>query len=483
MKHLFDEANLNHRIGNYPKAIKLYEELIDQILQLPKSQAKSQNLATIYLNLGNSFKENYEFEKANSNFNKALKGFEKLNKKSNGKFNKEIAWAYNNIGSSFLMQREFDKSLEYNNKSLSIRQKLFDKNEEKYKIDYLISLYNITLAYQQLKLRDDYIPKLKHFIKEFDRLKVDDENGLKHYNDAKSRLALVSNEKYKELKPKSEIESLVSKFFESKKEFEPTPTQSGEILEEFRSITGGLITSFQKREGLEQWYFRVRPKNGMKEGDELYKNQFSYPPAQFTGYGRVNLPKHPVFYGGEKIDVVIQETHIKEGDYFYLSCWRSGNFYPRYALMHSLNIRSKRIKERVEYKKQVIEDGLKGMPDLIAESFQFVEETLSEIFTREDWTISSSIGYQLLYEKTDVDGIEYPDVKTRSSYNFALKPEAADKLILYKVFYCQLVNGKVEYLSVGESSNNEDVIWREMKEDDRPINDPNNPTKIIEDDG
>lgn len=321
MKHLFDEANRNHRNGNYPKAIKLYEELVVLILQLPKSPAKSQNLATIYLNLGNSFKENYEFEKAKSNFNEALKGFEKLNKKSNGKFNKEIAWAYNNIGSSFLMQREFEKSLEYNKKALAIRQKLFSKDEEEYKIDYLMSLYNITLAYQQLILRDEYIPKLKHFIEEFDRLKVDDENGLKHYNDAKSRLALVSNEKYKELKPKSEIESLVSKFFKSNKEFEPSPTQSGKILEDFRSITGGLITTFQKREGLEQWYFRVRQKKGMKEGDELHKNQFSYPPTQYTGFGRVNLPKHPVFYGGEKIDVVIQETHIKEGDFFYLSCW------------------------------------------------------------------------------------------------------------------------------------------------------------------
>jgi len=483
MKTLFDEANLNHRNGNFPKAIELYEQLISKILPLPKSEPKSINLATSYLNLGNSYKENYEFVKAKSNFNKALKIFQKLDKTSKGNFDKEIAWTFNNIGCSFLMQRNFDKSLEYNQKSLKIREKLFSKNEEQYKIDYLMSLYNISLSNQQLKFRNTYITQLNEFIEEFERLKIDDEVGLKHYKDAKSRLSLISNPKYKELKPKNEIEEDVNNFLKTQQGFEPSIPQTEKILKDFTSITGGLITSFQRREGLEQWYFRVRPKNGMKDGDELYKNQFSYPPTEYTGFGRVNLPNHPVFYGGEKIDVVIQETHIKEGDFFYLSCWRSGDFYPRYALMHSKNIRSQRIKERVEYKRQVMEDGLKGMPDLIAESFQFIEETLSEIFTTDDWTISSSIGYQLLYGKEDVDGIEYPDVKTRTSYNFALKPEAADKLIFYKVFHCQLKNNEVEYLEVGETSNNKDVIWREIREEDKPVNDPNNPTKLMEDDG
>jgi len=479
MKHLFDEANLSHRNGNYTKAISLYNELISLVLQLPKSTQKKQNLAVIYLNLGNSYQENHDFVKADNFLKKALKIYLKLNKTNKNKFEKEIAWTYNNIGNSLLKQRDFDKSLTYHKEALKIRTKLFKKNNNEFKLDYLMSLYNITLSYQQLENRDEYLTKLKKFISEFDRLKIKDKIGLKHYKDAKSRLSLVSSEKFKELKPKSKIEAEIRQFFKKQNGFEPTIKQTEEILKEFTAITGGLITTFQKREGLEQWYFRVRPKKGMKDGDEFLKDKFSYPPPNHTNFGRVNLANHPVFYGGERIDVVIKETHIQEKDFFYLSCWRSGDFFPRYALMHSRNLRLKRIKERDEVRRQIMKDGLKGMPDLIAESFQYIEETLSEIFTIDDWTISSSLGYQLLYGKNDVDGIEYPDVKTRSSYNFALKPDAADKLILHKVYFCQLINNKTLYLSVGESSNNKDIVWREIKSGDTPINDKTNPTKIL----
>jgi len=368
-----------------------------------------------------------------------------------------------------LYQRDFDKAFKYIEKSLRIREVLFKEKPTQHKIDYVMSLYNKAVSLQQLVKRKEYISALELFIEYFEKLEIKEVKAIGYYTDAKNRLQFATSDAYAKLRPLDEIKAKLPEFIRKHKDSEPSPEKANEIIKEFRNICGGSIIISQTRDDLEQFYFRVRNKSSMNEGDEKQPSQLSYPPAKYAGFGRVNLSKYPVFYGGEKISVVIKETHIKEGDEFYLSCWRSNKFYPKYALMHSNSNNSNRMNMHKEARKQHMTDGLKALPNLAAESFEYIFESLSELFTIDDWTISSAIGYNLLYENSDIDGIEYPDVKTKSSYNFALKPEAADKLSLINVYYCKLRNGQVAFIETGIVD--EGIIkYQKYQEEDHPLN-------------
>lgn len=463
----FQEANFLHDKRDFEGAIKKYKVVLSQLIKFPKTSDRQFKLASTYLNLGNSFKENSEFNKAEKFFDKALEIFQKLNQNS-GDFRKQIAWCYNNIGGSHLMQRNFGKAQGFNRKALKIRETLFEENKELYKIDYLMSLYNISISQQQLTKRQGYIESLKKYISEFEEMRIEDNQAISYYEDAKNRLEFATNPNYNQLKPLSELKEELPKFIKKYHGFEPTIEQTNEIIQEFREICGGSIIMSEQRNELEQFYFRIRDKKSMKEGDQFHPSQFSHPPPQYTGFGRVNLSKHPVFYGGERIEVVVQETHIKEGEGFYLSCWRSNKFYPKYAIMHSKLINSKRLSTHKEAREQKINDSLKSLPNIAAESFEYIFETLSELFTAKDWTIPSAIGYNLLYNNSNIDGIEYPDVKTKTSYNFALKPEAACKLSLMRTYLCQLTNGKIEFYKTGILKDGK-IEYSNYEEEDHPF--------------
>jgi len=470
-QQIFQEANNHHANEEYTFAINKYRIVIGQLLKLPKSGDREFNLAATYLNLGNSYKENEQFRNAEKYFNKALDIYNKLQDNSKD-CRKQIAWSYNNIASSYLMQRKFETAYKYNQRALVIRQKLFEESPQIYGVDYLMSLFNLSLSNHQLNERDKYISSLKLFISKYEEVQVKDANAEKFYEDAKLRLKFAMNTDFEKLKSKDELEKELPRFVEkytSLEGFEPSPEKALEILQEFREICGGTIVSSQVRDGLEQFYFRVRNRKTMNEGDEFDPSQFSHPPAQFTGHGRVNLCRHPVFYGGEKIEVVVQETHIKEGEEFYLSFWRSGGFFPNYAMMHSSKTNSERLDLHKSTRDQQSKDNFKAQPNLIAESFEYIFDKLSELFTIDDWTISSSLGYSLLYKDDKYDGIEYPDVKTRTSYNFALKPQAAAKLKLYRVYLCRLESGDTKFIETGEIVEVK-VKYKEYCEEDHPFN-------------
>jgi len=109
------------------------------------------------------------------------------------------------------------------------------------------------------------------------------------------------------------------------------------------------------------------------------------------------------------------------------------------------------------------------LPKECSEVFNYIFDLLSKLFTSKEWGISSAIGYSLLYsESTTVDGIEYPDMKTKTSYNFALKPEAADKLSLMIVYHCKLVDAEILYLRTGRLIEDK-ISFKEYEEDDHPL--------------
>jgi len=73
------EANKLHFDGDFNEAIKKYRLLIPHLIKLPKSPDRQFNLASTYVNLGNSYKEIHEFSKAKKYFNNSLEIFKDLN--------------------------------------------------------------------------------------------------------------------------------------------------------------------------------------------------------------------------------------------------------------------------------------------------------------------------------------------------------------------------------------------------------------------
>lgn len=69
-----------------------------------------------------------------------------------------------------------------------------------------------------------------------------------------------------------------------------------------------------------------------------------------------------------------------------------------------------------------------------AMSSKYIMESIIDISTSSHWNLSQAITHDLLNNNDKIDWIEYVDLKQHKSYNFALKPSAADRLILEKVY-------------------------------------------------
>jgi len=273
--------------------------------------------------------------------------------------------------------------------------------------------------------------------------------------------------------------------FKNSLENKPVPVdESLDTYHRFIKSIGVDSFSLDQRVNWEQWYFRARigytSTGSMKPDDENYVSSFFMPPQEFTGWGRANLPKNPVFYGAASLQVAINEVQPKRGQQVFISVWRSGQFFPRYAqYIFTEAIQNKAIKrtanQSIEGLRQTLVNAEhKGLDQIPAAFLLASVKVISETFLDSDWTISSLIAHNNLYNSQLYDGIEYLDIKTRSSVNYALSPYAAKKLSLYRVYACQKYDENIIFRRVGFPSG-EKIEWRPMTENDRLENDPNSP--------
>lgn len=247
---------------------------------------------------------------------------------------------------------------------------------------------------------------------------------------------------------------------------EEVPKYYQKLLDE----VGFFIQNTLVRPPPEQWYVRANPVSDFdsKNRPNTLRQSFSYPPAQYAKqWGRANLPYNPVFYATERVDVALAESNAVNGQEFYVSIWRSKDLKIKYLLSRmSDNVATQRLLAHAKEQVKIIELSHRDIGPLVTELTTISLKCLSEMFLDDDWTASSTIAYQLLYND-NIDAIEYPDVKTRQSYNYAIHPRIADQLELFKVVHLSLSGDEWCFLGVGEVENEgQKVVWRKFSNKD-----------------
>lgn len=463
---VFQEANQYHSNKEYKEAVKIYRKIIGQLKLKPKTPDRQIRIANVVLNMANSLREDEQHFQANKNYKLSLKIYDDLNNKGYD-CRSSISKLYCDWSLLKSNQDDHLSSSKYGAKSLKICNQLM-KESDKHFYQYLISLYNTTNNFQRSNDRDSFLTNANDFIEAIEKSKNNDPEVIKRYKEIKDKLAFATNDKFNQLKPLIDIKREMELFIKKYKDSIPSIEDAELIMKQFIEICGASVIKTQSRNELEQFYFRIRPKGKMGAKEESQINQFSYPPKDYTNHGRVNLPKYPVFYGGERIEVVAKETNIIDEQEFYLSCWRSNEFRPNYAMIHTAENNSKRLNHHKSVREKSDTEMFNLLPKEYSEKIEYIFNLLTTLFTSKEWGISSAIGYSILYSKPNVDGIEYPDMKTKTSYNFALKPEAADKLSIMIVYHCKMVDGEIKYLRTGKVKDDK-VVFQKYQEKDHPL--------------
>jgi|GEM_PF-3305664 len=264
-----------------------------------------------------------------------------------------------------------------------------------------------------------------------------------------------------------------------------TEPASEELAHDLIQILKIAVFPRERREGIEQLYFRARLGRGnrrsgnMVGGEEDLVSSFFLPPADGVGWGRANLVRHPVFYGASNLGVALAEVKARQGEEVFVAVWRSRNTYPHYAQFTiSDHIQHDGLREVSRHKisdftAQIARAGsvARVSSDAMSPAFLLASiQALSEEFLSPNHIVSSLIAHRILYH-SDFDGIEYLDVKTRSSTNYALDLETAKSLRLHRVYACQVLGDETRFNRVGEPKGDR-LDWRPMSENDLLENDP-----------
>lgn len=286
----------------------------------------------------------------------------------------------------------------------------------------------------------------------------------------------------KMLPPAHEIPKIIESLIDRYEDVEATHENHVRILSIVRQQLGATSVVSEQRE-FEQFYFRAR----MGNFDITDPFQFSIPPARFTGSGRCNLPQSPVFYGGEHPATTLLEIGAKKGDKAYLSVWRSGSNYPKYAIFGYTDevVTTPRLGTHAQMRLMLLRQSLSlKQPAQVVESLVAIQKGMATLFTSETWAISAALSHYAIFD-SGLDGVEYPDAKNKTTYNFALNPCFAGKLELHRVWECKASGSmqEIEYCRIGSPCDGK-VKWRCIQSDtDLPGKDPELPyAKLIGDD-
>ena len=177
---------------------------------------------------------------------------------------------------------------------------------------------------------------------------------------------------------------------------------------------------------------------------------FSFPsPIYCTKKGRCNLIGHPVFYASINVEAALRERRkdddmpLEKGDEVYISHWKiKENVDFRYAqfifnddvklgtLVKNLNISNKNKLKNLSTSYSLNKQ----------QSFEYLNNKISEFFLSKNYNFSSFIAHNTLYENSKdaplkADAILYPSLQAGyNSLNFAIHPDfVLNNLELIKV--------------------------------------------------
>ncbi|HAX02182.1 MAG TPA: hypothetical protein DHV05_03365 [Acholeplasmataceae bacterium] len=207
--------------------------------------------------------------------------------------------------------------------------------------------------------------------------------------------------------------------------------------------------------------FRARKLNALINFDNLSAQDIFMPPAELTEMGRGNMKRKPVLYAALDPVTAINETGIKENDYFLLGC---------FELLENGGSHSK---ERTCVigitKNDKKEDPIMRIAQGISSNFLYTEFT-REItkWNKNRYYISNAI-VDHLFNKMNFRSVIYPSVINNKRLNILLNEQAAsDRLAFGYMYVCKMleVNGtqfKAHiYKSLDDTTTKNELKWRKL---------------------
>jgi RES domain len=195
------------------------------------------------------------------------------------------------------------------------------------------------------------------------------------------------------------------------------------------------------------------------------ENRFSYPPQQYcTGYGRANIPYHPVFYAAQCAEVIANELRLDFNSWLHVAVFytpRPVNI-RRLLLVHDGFIAEGHwAKCRDSAKDDIIRntDPAAFTRQQIEDSWEQLERTALQ-FRTPNYEDTSAISHFWLYQ-AGLDGIVYPSLRNDDFCNFALHPAFVDNhLMLHCVHACYWKSEGLELHHIGYPASGNTLIWK-----------------------
>jgi hypothetical protein len=169
---------------------------------------------------------------------------------------------------------------------------------------------------------------------------------------------------------------------------------------------------------------------------------FYHPPKEYCPKGRCNLQNFPVFYASILQDTALRERRkengkqLEEGDEVYISHW---DIKKDTKISYSQFIYSD-ISQLGEIFKSINQNNISKLQQINKiysedkqNAFEYLLKKLSDYFISDDYTISSFLAHNILYDGRDTaplksDVLLYPSLQAGlNSINFAFHPDFAEK--------------------------------------------------------
>jgi hypothetical protein len=195
------------------------------------------------------------------------------------------------------------------------------------------------------------------------------------------------------------------------------------------------------------------------------QNRFSYPPRQYcTGYGRANIPYHPVFYAGQCADVIANDLRLELNSWLHIAVF----YAPRPVRIRRLLLVHDEFaaegywaKCRDSVKEDIIRntDPSSFSREEIEDSWKRLQATALQ-FRTPNYEDTSAISHFWLYQ-SELEGIVYPSLRRDDFCNYALHPGFVDShLKLYCVHACFWKADQLELHHIGYPADDHTLTWR-----------------------
>lgn len=264
------------------------------------------------------------------------------------------------------------------------------------------------------------------------------------------------------------------------------PFDTSTVLKDCIAELGGLFAAqtSSANEPRRYYFFRVRSASSFSsEAETKDPKQFTYPPPKdCTSVGRAHIPGYPVFYGSDSYEAAIREMKTPDEEHYFISCWYTDETkLSQLNFLFANNIVAKRLLENFD----------RAVKDMWAQ--HNVTDNLnrgrikahlcawSDLYITDNYALTSSISHQNMYGSyANHKVICYGSAIDGSAINYALHPDIANELKLHRVYSVSVSgpNSEIGFIQCATINDENNLNWRQIREEDLPQNDPFLPTKI-----